>query len=33
MPPETRTHYHEELERLESSGLGGLDMVSAALEG
>ncbi len=31
MPSETRTHYHEELERLESSGLGGLDMVSAAL--
>ena len=31
MPPETRTHYQEELERLESSGLGGLDMVSAAL--
>jgi phosphate transport system protein len=31
MPSETRTHYHEELARLESSGLGGLDMVSAAL--
>jgi phosphate transport system protein len=31
MPAETRTHYHDELERLESSGLGGLDMVSAAL--
>jgi phosphate transport system protein len=31
MPSETRTHYHEELGRLESSGLGGLDMVSVAL--
>ncbi len=31
MPAETRTRYHEELARLESSGLGGLDMVSAAL--
>jgi phosphate transport system protein len=32
MPPETRSHYQEELERLEASGLGGLDLVSAALE-
>jgi phosphate transport system protein len=31
MVDSTRTHYQEELERLESSGLGGLDMVSAAL--
>jgi len=34
MPPlaETRIHYQEELERLEASALGGLDLVSAALE-
>jgi phosphate transport system protein len=32
MAPETRSHYQEELERLEASGLGGLDLVSAALE-
>jgi phosphate transport system protein len=32
MALETRSHYHEELERLEASGLGGLDLVSAALE-
>lgn len=31
MPIETRTHYRGELERLEASGLGGLDLVSAAL--
>ncbi len=30
--PETRSHYQEELEALEASGLGGLDLVSAALE-
>jgi len=29
---ETRVHYQEELERLEASALGGLDLVSAALE-
>jgi phosphate transport system protein len=29
--PETRTLYHEELEQLEASALGGLDLVSAAL--
>ena len=29
---ETRIHYQEELERLEASALGGLDLVSAALE-
>jgi phosphate transport system protein len=29
--PETRTHYQEELEQLELSALGGLDMVSSAL--
>ena len=29
--PETRTHYQEELEQLEASALGGLDLVSAAL--
>lgn len=31
MAPETRTQYHEELERLEASGLAGLDLVNAAL--
>ncbi len=31
-PTETRIHYQEELERLEVSALGGLDLVSAALE-
>ena len=29
---ETRVHYQKELERLEASALGGLDLVSAALE-
>ena len=29
---ETRIHYQEELERLEASALGGLDLVSTALE-
>ncbi len=29
---ETRVHYQEELERLEASALGGLELVSAALE-
>ena len=32
MGTETRSHYQEELERLEASALGGLDLVSAALE-
>ncbi len=32
MAPETRSRYQEELERLEASGLGGLDLVNAALE-
>ena len=32
MALETRSQYQEELERLEASGLGGLDLVSAALE-
>jgi phosphate transport system protein len=31
-PVETRIHYQEELERLEASALGGLDLVSGALE-
>jgi phosphate transport system protein len=31
MATETRSHYQEELEQLEASGLGGLDLVSAAL--
>ena len=31
MPVETRSHYREELERLEASALGGLDLVDAAL--
>jgi phosphate transport system protein len=31
-PSETRIHYQEELERLEASALGGLDLVSTALE-
>lgn len=31
-PSETRVHYQEELERLEASALGGLDLVSEALE-
>ncbi len=31
-PIETRIHYQEELERLEASALGGLDLVSDALE-
>ncbi len=30
-PTETRTQYQEELDRLEASALGGLDLVSAAL--
>jgi phosphate transport system protein len=29
--PETRSHYQEDLEQLETSALGGLDLVSAAL--
>jgi phosphate transport system protein len=32
MASETRTQYQEELDRLEESALGGLDLVSAALE-
>jgi phosphate transport system protein len=32
MVEQTRIHYQEELERLEASALGGMDMVSAALE-
>ena len=32
MAVETRVHYQEELERLEASALGGLDLVSDALE-
>ena len=32
MPTETRTQYQEELDRLEASGLGGLDLVSSALD-
>lgn len=32
VPTETRVHYQEELERLEASALGGLDLVSDALE-
>jgi phosphate transport system protein len=32
MAEQTRIHYQEELEQLEASGLGGLDLVSAALE-
>jgi phosphate transport system protein len=32
MATETRTHYQEELERLEESALGGLDLVNGALE-
>jgi phosphate transport system protein len=32
MATETRTQYQEELDRLESSALGGLDLVSSALE-
>jgi phosphate transport system protein len=31
MPEHTRVQYQEELERLEASGLGGLDLVSTAL--
>jgi phosphate transport system protein len=31
-PTETRVHYQEELERLEASALGGLDLVDGALE-
>src|SRR6187200_2580137 len=31
VPTETRVHYQEELERLEASALGGLDLVSDAL--
>jgi phosphate transport system protein len=31
-PTETRIHYQEELERLEASALGGLDLVNGALE-
>jgi phosphate transport system protein len=30
--PETRSQYQEDLERLEASGLGGLDLVQSALE-
>jgi len=32
VPVETRVHYQEELERLEASALGGLDLVNGALE-
>ncbi len=32
MAPETRSQYHEELGRLEASGLGGLDLVHVSLE-
>ena len=32
MAGETRTQYQEELERLEASGLGGLDLVNSALD-
>jgi phosphate transport system protein len=32
MASETRTHYQEELDALEASALGGLDLVSVALE-
>ena len=32
MPDPVRVHYNEELERLEASALGGLDMVSTALD-
>jgi phosphate transport system protein len=32
MPTETRTQYQEELDRLEESALGGLDLVNSALE-
>lgn len=32
MVEQTRVHYQEELEQLEASGLGGLDLASAALE-
>jgi phosphate transport system protein len=32
MAGETRTQYQEELDRLEASGLGGLDLVSVALQ-
>jgi phosphate transport system protein len=32
MVEQTRVHYQEELEKLEASALGGLDLVSAALE-
>jgi phosphate transport system protein len=32
MTPETRSQYQEELERLEASALGGLDLVNSALE-
>jgi phosphate transport system protein len=32
MPETVRVHYQEELERLEASALGGLDMVDTALE-
>jgi phosphate transport system protein len=32
MPESVRVHYQEELEQLEASALGGLDLVSAALE-
>jgi phosphate transport system protein len=32
MPEETRIHYQEELERLESSALGGLDLVVQTLD-
>jgi len=30
--PETRSHYQDELEKLEASALGGLELVNAALE-
>jgi phosphate transport system protein len=32
MVEQTRVHYQEELEQLEASGLGGLDLVSSALD-
>jgi ABC-type proline/glycine betaine transport system ATPase subunit len=32
MATETRTQYQEELDRLEASALGGLDLVNSALE-
>src|SRR4051794_27864056 len=32
MPEQARLHYQEELERLEASGLGGIDLVIASLD-